>query len=242
VLRLLVARGTDAGDILASITPATRLALQNAQLSAVAKARLADVQASQRRVVATSDAERRRIERDLHDGAQQRLVSVAFHLKIALAGADPATAGQLATAENRVRDALAHLRRLAQGIFPSVLAEEGLAVAMAELVAASEIPTRLDVRSRIDVGAEPAMAAYATAAAVLGSVEHPAPDSRALISIDQEDDTLTVRAEVEAGNGTVVATDFIDVADRVGALGGQLTRSQTETGATVVTAVIPCGS
>ena len=91
VLRLLVARGTDQGDLLAALTPATRLALQNAQLSAVAKARLADVQASQRRVVATSDSERRRIERDLHDGAQQRLVSVAFHLKVALSGADPST-------------------------------------------------------------------------------------------------------------------------------------------------------
>jgi hypothetical protein len=100
----------------------------------------------------------------------------------------------------------------------------------------------LDVRSGIDVGAEPAMAAYATAAAVLGSVEHPASDSRALISIDQEDDTLTVRAEVVAGGGAVVAADFVDIADRVGALGGQFTRSQTETGNTVVTAVIPCGS
>ncbi len=242
VLRLLVPPGTDEGDVLAAITPATRLALQNAQLSAVAKARLADVQASQRRVVATSDAVRRRIERDLHDGAQQRLVSVAFHLKVALAGVDPSTAAQLTTAENRVRDALANLRRLAHGIFPSVLTEEGLAAALDELVAATDVPTTLDVRSRIDVDAEPAMAAYATAVAVLGSFEHPAPDSRALISIDQEGNTLTVRAEVEAGGGAVVATDFIDVADRVGALGGRFTRSQTESGSTVVTAVIPCGS
>ena len=242
VLRLLVARGTDEGDVLTAVTPATRLALQNAQLSAVAKARLADVQASQRRVVATSDAERRRIERDLHDGAQQRLVSVAFHLKVALAGVDPATAAQLARAENRVRDALAHLRRLAHGIFPNVLAEEGLAAALDELVAASDIPATLEVRSQVDVGAEPAMAAYATVAAVLGSVEHPASDSRALIAIEQADDTLTVRGQVEAGGAAVVATDFIDVADRVGALGGQLTRSETATGATVLTAVIPCGS
>jgi signal transduction histidine kinase len=242
VLRLLVARGTDEGDVLAAVTPATRLALQNAQLSAVAKARLADVQASQRRVVATSDHVRRRIERDLHDGAQQRLVSVAFHLKVALAGVDPSTAAQLARAENQVRDALAHLRRLAHGIFPNVLAEEGLAAALDELVVASDVPTTLDVHSHIDIGAEPAMAAYATVAAVLGSVEHPAPDSHALIAIDQEDDMLTVRAEVEAGDGTVVPTDFIDVADRVGALGGRFTRSQTETGTTVVTAVIPCGS
>ena len=95
VLRLLLARRADQGEVLAGLTPATRLALRNAQLAAVASARLAEVQASQRRVVATSDAERRRIERDLHDGAQQRLVSVAFHLRVALAGTDPATGVRL---------------------------------------------------------------------------------------------------------------------------------------------------
>ena len=242
VLRLLVAGGTDEGDVLAAITPATRLALRNSQLSAVAKARLAEVQASQRRVVATSDAERRRIERDLHDGAQQRLVSVAFHLKVALAGADPSTAAQIATAENRVRGALAPLRRLAHGIFPSVLTDEGLTAALDELVAASDVPTTLDLRSRIEVGAEAAMAAYATVAAALGSVEQPAPDTRAVVSVDQAGDTLTIHTKVDIGGGTMSAADFTDVADRVGALGGRFTKVQTETGTTVVAAVIPCES
>jgi signal transduction histidine kinase len=241
VLRLLVARGTDQGDLLAALTPATRLALQNAQLSAVAKARLADVQASQRRVVATSDSERRRIERDLHDGAQQRLVSVAFHLKVALAGADPSTSVRLAAAESRVRDALGQLRRLAHGIFPSVLADEGLAAALDDLVAASDVPTTLDVRTRDNVGTETAMAAYATVVAVLNLIEHPAPNTRVVILVDRDGDTLTVSAEVKGG-GTVVARDFVDVADRVGALDGRFTTAQTETGTTVVTAVIPCGS
>ena len=240
VLRLLVARGTDQGDLLAALTPATRLALQNAQLSAVAKARLADVQASQRRVVAASDSERRRIERDLHDGAQQRLVSVAFHVKVALAGADPSTSLRLAAAESRIRDALGQLRRLAHGIFPSVLADEGLAAALDELVAASDVPTTLDVRTRDDVGMEMAMAAYATVAAVLNSVEQPGPNTRAVILVDRDGDTLTVSVEVEGTVGTVVAADFVDVADRVGALGGRLTTTEAATGATVVTAVIPC--
>jgi signal transduction histidine kinase len=242
VLRLVVARGTDEGDLLAAITPATRLVLQNAQLAAVAQARLADVQASQRRVVATSDAERRRIERDLHDGAQQRLVSVAFHLRVALAGADPSTAAQIATAENRVRGALAHLRRLAHGIFPSVLIDEGLTAALDELVAGSDVPTTLDLRSHINVGAEPAMAAYATVVAALGYVEHPAADTRAVVSVDQAGDTLTIHARVDIGGGTMATTDFTDVADRVGALGGRFTTAETETGTTAVTAVIPCGS
>jgi signal transduction histidine kinase len=241
VLRLLVARGTDAGDVLASLTPATRLALQNAQLSAVAKARLADVQASQRRVVAASDGERRRIERDLHDGAQQRLVSVAFHIKVALSGADQSTSVRLAAAESQVRNALGQLRRLAHGIFPSVLADEGLAAALDELVAASDVPTTLDLRTRDDVGMETAMAAYATVAAVLNSVQRPGPNTRAVILVDRDGDTLTVSVEVEGAVGTVVAADFVDVADRVGALGGRLTTAEAATGTTVVTAVIPCG-
>jgi signal transduction histidine kinase len=240
VLRLLVTWGTDEGDVLAALTPATRLALQNAQLSAVAKARLADVQASQRRVVATSDSERRRIERDLHDGAQQRLVSVTFHLKVALAGADPSTSVRLAAAESQVRNALGQLRRLAHGIFPSVLADEGLAAALEELVAASDVPTTLDVRTRDDVGMETAMAAYATLASVLHSIEHPSPDTRAVILVDRDGDMLTVSAEVQAPGGTVLA-DFVDIADRVGALGGRLTTAEAATGRTVVTAVIPCG-
>jgi signal transduction histidine kinase len=242
VLRLLIARGTDQGDLLAALTPATRLALQNAQLSAVAKARLADVQASQRRVVAMSDNERRRIERDLHDGAQQRLVSVAFHLKVALSGADASTAVRLAAAEGQVRSALGQLRRLAHGIFPSVLADEGLAAALDDLIAASDVPTTLDVRTRDDVGMETAMAAYATVAAVLNSIEHPAPNTRAVILVDRNGDTLTVSVEAEGAVETVVAEGLVDVADRIGALGGRFTTAETATGAAVVTAVIPCGS
>ena len=242
VLRLLMARRADPGEVLAGLTPATRLALRNAQLAAVASARLADVQASQRRVVATSDAERRRIERDLHDGAQQRLVSVAFHLRVALAGADPATGVQLTGAETRVRDALARLRRLAHGIFPSVLASEGLGAALDELVAASDVPATLTVHVH-DVADAPAMAAYATVVAALDAVEQPSTATRAEVSVVQDGGILTVRVEVTGGDGIVVAPDCTDAADRVGALGGHLTVSDPAgDGTMTVTAVIPCGS
>ena len=242
VLRLLLARRADQGEVLAGLTPATRLALRNAQLAAVASARLAEVQASQQRVVATSDNERRRIERDLHDGAQQRLVSVAFHLRVALAGADPATAERLTGAETRVRDALARLRRLAHGIFPSVLASEGLGAALDELVAASDVPATLTVRVD-DVADAPAMAAYATVVAALDAVDHPSATTRAQVSVVQDGGVLTVRVEVAAGDGIVVAPDCTDAADRVGALAGHLTLSdRARDGTMTVTAVIPCGS
>ena len=242
VLRLLLARRADQGEVLAGLTPATRLALRNAQLAAVASARLAQVQASQQRVVATSDAERRRIERDLHDGAQQRLVSVAFHLRVALAGAEPATGVQLTGAETRVRDALARLRRLAHGIFPSVLASEGLGAALDELVAASDVPATLTVRVH-DVADGPAMAAYATVVAALDAVDQPSAATRAEVSVVQDGGVLTVRVEVAAGDGIVVAPDCTDAADRVGALGGHLTLSgPAQDGTIAVAAVIPCGS
>ena len=241
MLRLLLAGRADQQEALAGLTPAAWLALRNAQLAAVVKARLADVQASQRRVVAMADAERRRIERDLHDGAQQRLVSVAFHLRVALRGVDPATAAPLMSTAARVHDALAHLRQLAHGIFPSVLANEGLEAALDELLAASDVPATLDIQVG-NVGADAAMAAYAAVAAALASVGHPSAATQARISAVQDRDTLTVRVEVHAGSRTTGAAAFSEVADRVGALGGRFTLSGTPEDETVVTAVIPCAS
>ena len=241
MLRLLLAGRADQQEALAGLTPAAWLALRNAQLAAVLKARLADVQASQRRVVAMADAERRRIERDLHDGAQQRLVSVAFHLTVALRGADPATAAPLMSTAARVHDALARLRQLAHGIFPTVLASEGLEAALDELLAASDVPATLDIQVG-NVGADAAMAAYAAVAAALASAGHPSAATQAQISAVQDGDTLTVRVEVHAGSRTTVAAAFSEVADRVGALGGRFTLSGTPEDETVVTAVIPCAS
>ena len=241
ILRLLLARRADQEQALAGLNPAAWLALRNAQLAAVVKARLADVQASQRRVVAMSDAERRRIERDLHDGAQQRLVSVAFHLRVALRDVNPATAAQLTGTEARIHDALAHLRQLAHGMFPSVLADEGLEAALEELLVASDIPATLDVQIG-DVGAAAAMAAYATVATALGSVGHPSAATRARISAIQDRETLTVRVEVQAGRRATGSAVFSEVADRVGALGGRFMLSGTPENGTAVTAVIPCAS
>jgi hypothetical protein len=79
-------------------------------------------------------------------------------------------------------------------------------------------------------------------AAVLNPVEHLGPNTRAVILVDRSGDTLTVSVEVEGAVGTVVAADLVDVAARVGALGGRFTTVETATGAAVVTAVIPCGS
>jgi signal transduction histidine kinase len=241
MLRLLLAGRAGQEEVLAGLTPAAWLALRNAQLAAVVKARLADMQVSQRRVVAMSDTERRRIERDLHDGAQQRLISVVFHLRVALRRVDPATAAPLTGTEARIYDALAHLRQLAHGIFPSVLADEGLEAALEELLAASDIPAALAVQVG-NVDAAAAMAAYATIATALGNVGHPSTETQARISAVQDRDSLTVRVEVHAGGRATGVAAFSEVADRVGALGGRFTLSGMSEDGTVVTAVIPCVS
>ncbi|TDW14449.1 sensor histidine kinase [Kribbella kalugense] len=239
-VRLVAARAVDPAEILAGLSPVTRLALHNAQLSTVARARLAEVRASQRRVVAASDSERRRIERDLHDGAQQRLVGVGLQLRIARADADQETRLTIARLESKVGDALSQLRRLAHGVFPSVLADEGLEQALVELVAASDVPAALTVQVSDALTTEVAMAAYATVAAAVGGVVQPSTATCCRIEVGQLTESLIVRVETESA--TFLATDLTAIGDRVGAVGGQLTWSGPEAGRYDVTAVIPCVS
>ena len=143
------------------------LALQNARLAAVGRARLAEVRASQRRIVDASDAERQRIERDLHDGAQQRLVGASFQLS--LARSRLAAGGEtLSRTEASVGEALERLRLLGHGIFPATLATEGLAAALEDLARAADLPTTLDVRELgPELERDVALAAYAVVATVL---------------------------------------------------------------------------
>lgn len=242
VLRLVLAGQADLEEVLAGITPAGRLALENARLSAVAKARLVDIQASQRRVVSALDTERRRIERDLHDGAQQRLVGVAFQLRAALAVVDSSTAALFQRPEHRVLEALERLRHLAHGMFPRVLGDEGLVAALEELVAASDVPATLDVHLRSDVGADAAMASYYTVVAALGHVVNPTTHTRVRISIMQGEGSLHLQVEAHAASKTVGSSDFVDVADRLGAIGGRITLSEAAEDGFVVSAVVPCGS
>ncbi|WP_158292760.1 MULTISPECIES: sensor histidine kinase [Kribbella] len=247
VARLVLRNRVEPAEVLAGLAPATLLALRNAQLAAVAQARLTEVRASQRRVVAASDGERRRIERDLHDGAQQRLVGAGFQLRVALAdavpdeggtGADRLAVARIECAESKVREALAQLRRLAHGIFPGVLVDEGLEPALVELVTASDVPAELEIRMTDDVAPEVAMAAYAMVAAWLAGIAEPSTTTRGRIVVLQEDGTLTVQADLDPGGAVVRRPDLIALSDRIGAVGGELVAE----GDDHWTAVIPCGS
>jgi signal transduction histidine kinase len=240
VLRLFLAGHDDSVDSFAELTPATRLALRNAQLAAVGKARLADVQASRRRVVAASDAERQRIERDLHDGAQQRLVSAAFHLSVARPRLS-SNGVLLARAEAAVATALTNLRAISHGIFPSALVSEGLGPALEDLLGVSEVPATLRLHDVADdVPAETAMAAYATVAAALEAA-HGSGAREALISVECRDGLLTVLIEFGVSSRAWDPPAFAEVTDRVGAVGGRFTTSTTG-GVDRVRAELPCAS
>jgi signal transduction histidine kinase len=238
-VRLLLADGTDPAEVLAGLTPARRLALTNARLTAVARARLADLQAAQRRAVSHGDSERIRIERDLHDGAQQRLVSAMLHLGSAEAHAAPVRRIELARARDEVQQALARLRHLTQGPFPAVLTDEGLLAALEDLALDSPVPVRLTVHGDVDADGDAARAAYAVVAATLPGAGTGAPGASAEVTATQADGLLRIRVAVSPPPD---APDLPpEVADRVGAARGSHSVT-VGTASTTTTVVIPCGS
>ncbi len=235
-LRLEVPAGEDARELLATLTPATMLALQNARLAAVSRAQLADVRASQRRIVDASDTERQRIERDLHDGAQQRLVGASFQLSLArsrlVAGGET-----LSRAEASVREALERLRLLGHGIFPATLATEGLAAALEDLALGSDVPVTLDV-PELELERDVALAAYAMVATALANAGQVGGPASAAVTAAIRDGTMELRVQLMGSVG-LRQDDLVDVADRVGAVGGHLDVEPID-GGVAVTAVLPC--
>jgi len=216
---------------------AVRLALENEQLQAEVLAQLEYLRASRARIVETGDAARRRLERDLHDGAQQRLLALSYELRLARGAADRAderdVAPFLAEASGEAELALDELRDLAHGIYPAILADAGLAAAVAGLAETAPLP--------VEVGEIPAgrhrpaaeTAAYAAAAAAVEDAARRAA-SFVRLSVRDEAGRLVVVAD---DDGAVRAGPLVELADRVGALGGRL-----ELGATALRAELPLAS
>jgi signal transduction histidine kinase len=233
-LALVVHDATSLGaaELEREIGAAARLAIENESLGAQVRARLHELRASRERIVRTGDAARRRLERDLHDGAQQRLLAVTYDLRVARAAAERAELRALLDLAGReAQEALEQLRDLAHGIYPAILAEAGLGPALATLADTAPVAVELD-----DVVAERLPAAVETAAylVVAEAVDHcaAAGASYARVSARREGGTLAV--EVEHDGAPVAARRFA-VADRLGALGGQFTSDPGR-----VRAAIPC--
>jgi signal transduction histidine kinase len=223
---------------------AARLSLENERLQAEVRAQLNEVRDLSARLVEASDAERRRVERDLHDGAQQRLVTVALRLHAARDRAsipDAELAAMLADASTELDDALAELRELARGIHPAVLTRSGLAVAVATLAQRSTIPVDVEVwPGRCHAGSE-ATAYFVIAEALTNIIRH-ASATRARVEAECRDGQLEVRVAddgvggVDLGRGSGLG----GLQDRVVAVGGTFAVDSPAGGGTTVSAAIPC--
>ena len=200
--------------------------------------------ASRARIVEASDAERRRLERNLHDGAQQRLVSVALGLR--LVGAklehDPAEARvHLAGAQAQLAQGLDELRELARGIHPAVLTDRGLGPAIESLATRSPVPVEIIELPDERLAGSVEVAAYYVVAEAMTNVAKYAHASRATVSVRRSNGraTITVSDDGVGGADPALGTGLRGLADRVEALNGRLDVESSPTGGTRISAEIP---
>ena len=214
---------------------AARLAVENERLQAEVLAQLEDLRASRARIVETGDAERRRLERDLHDGAQQRLLALSYDLRLARAAVeadgDRGLATLLASAGDEAQAALGELRELAHGIYPAILAEAGLAPALATLADEAPLPVEFGEVPPERYPGPVETAAYLT---ISEAVDDAVGRGASFVSADlrREGSRLVVTV---LDDGAARSSALVHVADRVGALGGTL-----EVQAITLRAEIPC--
>jgi signal transduction histidine kinase len=217
------------------VAAAARLALENERLQAEARFQLEELRASRFRIVQSGDAERRRLVRDLHDGAQQRLVTLSLALRLARTrlGRDPdlALAERIDQAEAELRAALADLRELAQGIYPVILAEEGLSAAVEALAEAAPIPLEITTLPNERLGSS----VEATAYFVVSEAVRRCASGTLKVSAARRNGRLVVEVE-----GDSAPAEITDLQDRVGALDGSVAVVHGPDGRAILQAEIPC--
>jgi len=233
-------------ELVESVCAAAGLTLDNEHLHAELHAKLAELQASRARLVEATELERRRIERDLHDGTQQRLVSIAMSLGLAESklARDPAAAAPVVRrARNELALALEELRNLSQGIHPAILVERGLAAALDELGRRAGLRVRLEISLEERLPDHVEAAAYFLASEALTNAAKHSQAEEARLAAWRADGTLVVEIEDGGigGAGPANGTGLRGLADRVEALGGKLTVSSPRGGGTLLRAEIPCG-
>jgi signal transduction histidine kinase len=209
-------------DLERELGSAVRLGLENERLQAEALAHLAELRVSRARIVETGDAERRRLERDLHDGAQQRLLALTYDIRLALTAAeeegDTKAVSLLRQALDRSHEALGELRELAHGIYPAILAEAGLGAGLETLADAAPIPVEIGARAAGRCSSAAEAAAYLAASeGIRDAVERGA--SFVDISVTVADGSLVITVE---DDGSERVSPHIALADRFGAAGGEL--------------------
>ena len=227
----------DDDQLVDEVAAAARLALENERLQADVRARMNELRASRARIVAAGDAERKRLERDVHDGAQQRLVALALSLRLLRSQTSPRVDGEawrrLDEADAELSEAITDLRELAYGIFPSVLADGGLAAAVQALAEGARVPIELGPTP----ATRPPLAVEIAAYAVVVEAARAAKRSIA-VHAARRDGTFVV----EVGTRDTAPLDLVALDDRVGALDGRVTVERGDNGRVTIRAEFPCES
>lgn len=235
----------DQGDLVNAAAAAATLAMENERLQAEIRAQLQEVRASRARLVEAGDAARRRLERDLHDGSQQHLVTLAIQLSLAQTRlaehTDPEIAALLEEAVNELRVALAEIRQLARGIHPAILTDAGLGPALSSL--ADRSPLRVTIRAVPEVRYPASVEStvyFVVAESMTNAAKH-AHASQVVVTAEQLDGHIRVEVTDDGVGGASLekGSGLQGLADRVGALDGHLLVDSPVQGGTRVTAVIP---
>ncbi|MEV6417416.1 histidine kinase [Kribbella sp. NPDC051718] len=235
----------DDGALLNSVGAVTRLAVDNERLQAELTAQLEEVRASRSRIVAATDGERRRLERDLHDGAQQRLVTLTLDARLAAASSsDPAVRQSVAAIADGLTVALAELRELARGIHPSMLGENGLGSCLQTLAERSAVPVRLVGVSERRYPAAVETAAYFVVSEALANAAKHAMASEVVVSLAETGGRLVVEVADDGVGGAdpAAGSGLGGLADRVASVDGVLRVESAPGCGTRVVAEFPCVS
>jgi signal transduction histidine kinase len=229
--------------IIAGAVAVTRLVVENVQLVREVGRQLEDVRTSRARIVEAGDVERRRIERDLHDGVQQRLIALAMHLRRAESD-DPGSgvpAEALAYGADEALGIVEDVREFASGIHPAVLFEAGLAAAIRGLADRSPVPVQLEMVLTGQNSPTTTATAFFVISEALTNVTKHALATNVWVRASDADGALNVAVEDDGRGGAVVGDGLRGLSDRVAALGGTFGVRARAGGGTTVTASVPLG-
>jgi signal transduction histidine kinase len=236
------------GKLVADLAAQAGLVLRNVRLSEDLRRRLEELKAAQKRLVTAQDQERRRLERNIHDGAQQQLVALAVRLRLAdsMVGRDDAKAhALLAELQTSASETLDDLRDLARGIYPPLLADKGLPGALEAQARRSAVPVEVAPDGIGRYAPEVEAAVYFSVLEALQNVAKYARATRATVRLDLDDGHLTFEVEddgVGFDPAAAVGTGLQGIADRLGALEGSVAVRSAPGEGTVVAGRIPIGA
>jgi signal transduction histidine kinase len=226
-----------------AVTSEAQPELENARLRAAIALQLIEVRESRARIVAAQFAERRKIERNLHDGAQQRLLALAMQLRAAEVSGDPERArSALDGAVDELQLAVRELRDLANGLHPAILHDGGLAAALEDLATRTPVPVSLRITGERFPASVEATAWFIACEAVANAVKHAHPSTINVESKRDQRRLILVVSDNGGGGADPAGRGIRGIADRAEAAGGVLTVTSTHGLGTTVRAELPCES